>query len=591
MQSLSIFKNHFFRVIRAYPLGFVVLSAYFGYMLLAILIDISGALRLFWSYFFVFVFFFSLVVDFFTHKIHIRDRITSIGIGAILVVLVSLVVYYMIFRHGFCVTISEGITYSQRYIYYYLGMNAMVLGVFVCVVLQDLEKFINFVEHLCVNVLLWLLGLGLLGLMYASVEILDLHKMILWGIPIQIILLLYAYGLFVRFLSFLATLQGKSTLVASPSPLARIVLWVFNIFAFMYVALLILYAYSPQKYFDGVVHLVLWFGIFLILLAWSNILSGKSKMCFMFLAIAFVLESVAIWAIGVRIGEYGFTPNRIFVLLAGVFFAFVAISHIVLESKIIESKHKSQDLLRTISVAFILFFGIGGIATPSVSIHSQLHHLESLKNILDNPRTRDAKTQEEINELISAYNSVLSFLEDFGQGDNKKYLNSWDYLSNKSKQPESTQDMYAVQYTTKRYEFDFWQAFGLHSYIDVMFDIPGLKEVCVGDSLISNNQNGYFYYDTYAFRICEDTLRVYDVIEIKGKANHKLLLEVPHLSQKIIETHSEYNKILSFTNKNRTFGLMLVLKDMILKSEYDPKTKIGKQWIGDLEATALITTQ
>lgn len=588
MQSLSIFKNHFFRVIRAYPLGFVVLSAYFGYMLLAILIDISGALRLFWSYFFVFVFFFSLVVDFFTHKIHIRDRITSIGIGAILVVLVSLVVYYMIFRHGFCVTISEGITYSQRYIYYYLSANAVILGVFAYVILRDLERFIEFVWHLCVNVLLWGLGLGLWGLLYGSAAILHLDDVVrdFWATPVWIILCLYAYGLCVRLLYWLVIAQNATSL----API-KIVLWVFNIFAFAYVALLIIYALSSQKYFDGVVHLVLWFGIFLILLAWGNALSGKSKICFMFLAIAFVLESVAIWAIGVRIGEYGFTPNRIFVLLAGVFFAFVAISHIVLESKIIESKHKSQDLLRTISVAFILFFGIGGIATPSVSIHSQLHHLESLKNILDNPRTRDAKTQEEINELISAYNSVLSFLEDFGQGDNKKYLNSWDYLSNKSKQPESTQDMYAVQYTTKRYEFDFWQAFGLYSYIDVMFDILDLKEVCVGDSLISNNQNGYFYYDTYAFRICEDTLRVYDVIEIKGKANHKLLLEVPHLSQKIIETHSEYNKILSFTNKNRTFGLMLVLKDMILKSEYDPKTKIGKQWIGDLEATALITTE
>lgn len=590
MSALPRLKSYLLRVMSAYPLGLITLSVYFTYTLWAILTHAPAVSFIYWNNFYVFVCLLTLVVDALTHKIHTGDRITRVGLGAIVVVLVSLVVYHTIFKYGFPMRSLEGSyahTYSKRHIYYYLGLNAVVLGAFVYVALRDLERFMHFVEQVCVSVILWGLGWGLVGLIYATASMLDLDKMILfskfWETPAPIILLLYAYGLSVRLLGFLRSLQSESSSVVSSHPLARIVLWIFNIFAFAYVALLIIYAFSPQKYFDGVVHLVLWFGIFLILLAWSNALSGKSKICLGFLLIAIILESIAVWAIGVRISEHGFTPNRIFVLLAGVFFAFVAISHIVLKSHLLESRQK--DSMRIIAVAFVLCFGIGGFATPSVSIHSQLKQLESLQSSL-----KDTTTLDEVHEIVNRYNSALDFLEEFGQGGERKHLNASEVLDSAPKSLESKTDSDMPRQTKKDYYFSS-QSFGLYSYVDEVLNIRDLEEVCWSDYQDTYGNEGYSYYDNYAFRICEDTLRVYDVLVINGETKYVLLLEITHFSQKIIEAHDAKNQLLGFfTNKKRTFGLTLVPKGYVsIVSRYDPKTKITKQWIKELSGIAFTT--
>lgn len=590
MSALPRFKSYLLRVMSAYPLGLITLSVYFAYTLWAILTHAPATSFVYWNNFYVFVCLLTLVVDALTHKIHTGDRITRVGLGAIAVVLVSLVVYHTIFKYGFPMRSLEGSyahTYSKRHIYYYLGLNAVVLGAFVYVALQDLERFMHFVEQVCVSVILWGLGWGLVGLIYATASMLDLDKMILfskfWETPAPIILLLYAYGLSVRLLGFLRSLQSESSSVVSSHPLARIVLWIFNIFAFAYVALLIIYAFSPQKYFDGVVHLVLWFGIFLILLAWSNAVSGKSKICLGFLLIAIILESIAVWAIGVRISEHGFTPNRIFVLLAGVFFAFVAISHIVLKSHLLESRQK--DSMRIIAVAFVLCFGVGGFATPSVSIHSQLKQLESLQSSL-----KDTTTLDEVHEIVNRYNSALDFLEEFGQGGERKHLNTSEVLDSAPKSLESKTDSDMPRQTKKDYYFSS-QSFGLYSYVDEVLNIRDLGEVCWSDYQDTYGNEGYSYYDNYAFRICEDTLRVYDVLVINGETKYVLLLEIAHFSQKIIEAHDAKNQLLGFfMNKKRTFGLTLVPKGYVsIVSRYDPKTKITKQWIKELSGIAFTT--
>ncbi|WP_394984584.1 hypothetical protein [uncultured Helicobacter sp.] len=590
MSALPRFKSYLLRVMSAYPLGLITLSVYFAYTLWAILTHAPATSFVYWNNFYVFVCLLTLVVDALTHKIHTGDRITRVGLGAIAVVLVSLVVYHTIFKYGFPMRSLEGSyahTYSKRHIYYYLGLNAVVLGAFVYVALRDLERFMHFVEQVCVSVILWGLGWGLVGLIYATASMLGLDKMTLfskfWETPAPIILLLYAYGLSVRLLGFLRSLQSESSSVVSSRPLARIVLWIFNIFVFAYVALLIIYAFSPQKYFDGVVHLVLWFGIFLILLAWSNALSGKSKICLGFLLIAIILESIAVWAIGVRISEHGFTPNRIFVLLAGVFFAFVAISHIVLKSHLLESRQK--DSMRIIAVAFVLCFGIGGFATPSVSIHSQLKQLESLQSSL-----KDTTTLDEVYEIVNRYNSALDFLEEFGQGGERKHLNASEVLDSAPKSLESKTDSDMPRQTKKDYYFSS-QSFGLYSYVDEVLNIRDLGEVCWSDYQDTYGNEGYSYYDNYAFRICEDTLRVYDVLVINGETKYVLLLEIAHFSQKIIEAHDAKNQLLGFfTNKKRTFGLTLVPKGYVsIVSRYDPKTKITKQWIKELSGIAFTT--
>lgn len=595
MFALPRFKAYFLRVMSVYPLGLITLSVYFAYVLWALLADYPTMPVALWSYFFVFVFSFSMVLDSFIPKIHTGDRVTRVSFGAIVVVVVSLVVYHTIFKYGFATKVLEGAageiivlsrTPSLSYVYYYLGFNAIVLGVLVYAVLGDLERFVRFVGQICVSVLLWALGLGLLGLIYASAHMLDLDKMAFfskfWEIPAPIILCLYAYGLSVRLLGILINRSGSNT---SARPLATILLWVFNIFAFAYVALLVIYALSPQKYFDGVVHLVLWFGVFLILLAWSNVLSGKSKIALIFLAIACVLESVAIWAIGVRIGEYGFTPNRIFVLLAGVFFVFVALTHIILESGILESKHKSQNLIRTIAIAFVLCFGIGGFAAPSVSIHSQLTRLESLHNNLKNATTLDERYA-----IINHYNSALDVLEEFGQGGGRQRLSKNDMAEFPPSMLQDSAKDNELQRTSRRYDFGFLksQSIGLYSYIDVMFGIEYLRESCWEDK---GYNDGFLYRDNYAFKICEDTLMIYDVRTANDKTTLKLLFDMPDFSQTIIRAYNDNMRLVGFVDKKRIFELILVLDDVIVEIEHDPKSNTNKQWIKNLSATTFITTQ
>ena len=147
--------------------------------------------------------------------------------------------------------------------YYYASLNAVVLGVVAYVVLQDIDRFMSFIKAVCVNVLLWCLGAGLMGLFAIGVEelvesFISMDYIWIWIFFTLFVLCLYTYGLCVRLLGFLATIQNRS----SHKPLNAIVLWVFNIFAFGYILLLGLYALSPQQYFNGVVHIVLWIGIF-----------------------------------------------------------------------------------------------------------------------------------------------------------------------------------------------------------------------------------------------------------------------------------------------------------------------------------------
>lgn len=423
------YKEYLLCVLRAYPLGFIVLSAYFGYVTLWILIGrIYTLTTIYWGCFFFFVFWFSIVVDSLMCKIRKDNTLTGIGLGALIVLVGSLIVYYLVFQNGFFSLTSA---YSNiKYVYYYASLNAVVLGVVAYVVLQDIDRFMSFIKAVCVNVLLWCLGAGLMGLFAIGVQelvesFISMDYLWIWLFFTLFVLCLYTYGLCVRLLGFLATIQNRS----SHKPLNAIVLWVFNIFAFGYILLLGLYALSPQQYFNGVVHIVLWIGIFLVLLAWANAVSHKPKISFMFLVIACILESIAIWAISVRINTYGFTPNRIFVLLTGVFFAFVVISYMILKFHLIASTSIKKDFMRIVAVGFVVCFGLGGFATPSISIYSQLHHLQSLEHILNDPNTQRTKTKGEIIKLVSAYNSALLLLQEFGQCSDKHTLQSSDYLT------------------------------------------------------------------------------------------------------------------------------------------------------------------
>lgn len=85
--------------------------------------------------------------------------------------------------------------------------------------------------------------------------------------------------------------------------------------------------------------------------------------------------------------------------------------------------------MRIISVGFVVCFGLGGFATPSISIYSQLHHLQSLEHILNDPNIQRTKTKGEIIKLVSAYNSALLLLQEFGQCSDKHTLQSSDYLT------------------------------------------------------------------------------------------------------------------------------------------------------------------
>lgn len=85
-------------------------------------------------------------------KIRKDNTLTGIGLGALIVLVVSLIVYYLVFQNGF---LSLTSAYSNiKYVYYYASLNAVVLGVVAYVVLQDIDRFMSFIKAICVNVLL-----------------------------------------------------------------------------------------------------------------------------------------------------------------------------------------------------------------------------------------------------------------------------------------------------------------------------------------------------------------------------------------------------------------------------------------------------
>lgn len=105
------YKEYLLCVLRAYPLGFIVLGAYFGYVTLWILIgQIYTLTTIYWGCFFFFIFWFSIVVDSLMCKIRKDNTLTGISLGALIVLVVSLIVYFWYFKMDFLVLLRHIVT-------------------------------------------------------------------------------------------------------------------------------------------------------------------------------------------------------------------------------------------------------------------------------------------------------------------------------------------------------------------------------------------------------------------------------------------------------------------------------------------------
>ncbi len=105
----------------------------------------------------------------------------------------------------------------------------------------------------------------------------------------------------------------------------NILIWTLNIFASLYIGVLLLYFISQifidnGKSRDSIVHLVLWYSFFGVCLLWLNkaIIPIKTIYWRCFLGIIFVLNIIAFYAIAVRLNQYGVTPERYFVFMGCV---------------------------------------------------------------------------------------------------------------------------------------------------------------------------------------------------------------------------------------------------------------------------------
>ncbi|MCR2061561.1 DUF4153 domain-containing protein [Campylobacter helveticus] len=269
---------------------------------------------------------------------------------------------------------------NERYAFYFFGINLALFFGICAFKLKNFQKLEGLISGFLFCFALWGLSAILLLLFALSLEFLFGYE--IWFL-VYFILSLFAG---VISLPLLGDLDFK---------FKRFVLWIFNFFALSYLLLLLAYAFVLPFGLEpkSVVHLCLWFGVFLIFLLWAN-LSIKptlKKIKSIWLFAVFILACCGLYGILVRVGVYGFTPSRLAVLLLGIWL----LASVLLGVFWINRVLKFSFILLASLTLFLCFFG------NEISLASQKAQLETLKS------------KESLNEEDrKRFNSITKEIED-----------------------------------------------------------------------------------------------------------------------------------------------------------------------------------
>lgn len=266
-------------------------------------------------------------------------------------------------------------------------------GVFITLKIKSYEDFFANARNFVLTLSLLILWTALFWIFILSFEFLFFNcstesNFVLWSVGLAIVGLIFL---------------SKKTPKFGFHKRLNLLFLILNIFAWLYALMLLAYFilsfFAPSLAKYSTVHLVIWFGIFGLILVWFNLACEKKNFfnntqgTRIFLAVLFALGFIALCAIAVRIHQYALTPYRTYIALLAIYLCAGAI----------------LTFYRNISKALWLFVFLAFLATGAIplSINSQkteLRVLEDLKN-------RNYDREE----------SILRFLDEF-YGDKKEEI-------------------------------------------------------------------------------------------------------------------------------------------------------------------------
>ncbi|PZT48854.1 hypothetical protein B6S12_02075 [Helicobacter valdiviensis] len=256
-------------------------------------------------HFFTFMMAFTLFLETFVSKYYPQK---NKKIEIFITILISIVVYFLLFDGIYT---EKGMNFREYKIALYdnffiaNGLIFTLIFAFLAVSIKEsYEIFSTLVMRFLFVLSLYLLCLILLGILLAGSHF--LLSIDSWR-GFNYLAIIFGFIAGVAFLGMQERISYSKAL--------KIVLLIFDIFAFSYIILLLLYFIAPIRSFDSIVHIVMWFGFFVLNLAFVNRgIRGQNKIFSFYAIVALLLSIIALWAIFLRLSEYSFTPSRIFVL-------------------------------------------------------------------------------------------------------------------------------------------------------------------------------------------------------------------------------------------------------------------------------------
>lgn len=400
MNFFSKFFNKFFSdiisAIRIYPLG-AIISLIATALLVCDVINIAFINdRVRFSVFMAFCLAFSIesVVDFLHSKFLQSNKFLS---NKMLVKFMLFALIAVPFLQYIFLNTAPNAQNTPLFNLHYFSLCAIFVLIFIALKLCDCfgtlyiaTIYMNFLGALCVI-------LGVCLLIFAILcEVLFKIDIARFALSVEVCLVE------AMFLLFLSTY--RSAIKVRFTPILRIL----NVFASIYAIMFLIY-FTLDVSRQSIVHLVVWYSFFALFLWWINmgriefdslaLDANKSKILrFLPLAVLFILNLIAFYAIIVRINQYGITSSRYFVV----------VGCITLLCGIIFSVFCKKPLVKSIAIliALIAFSAFSGAYNAiNISISSQIKQLKIAQSKGDTERINSIK------HFLAKYDNTFEALE------------------------------------------------------------------------------------------------------------------------------------------------------------------------------------
>ncbi|AJC85943.1 DUF4153 domain-containing protein [Campylobacter sp. RM16704] len=305
---------------------------------------------------------------------------------------------------------------------FYISLTIALISLVCARKLHDFDTFHHFLAALSFSISFWLIFGIFLAIFYSSFNFLfdisssklNSHVLSLW---------FFSAGIFSLFLlgNFISYNFNK------------IFIFILNTFSILYI--IMLFAYSLGVLFNlleslSIVHLCLWFGVFLLFNFWINLSFYKIKKIILYAFFIFLsfLTSFVFYAIITRIIQYGFTPERLAVLTLNLW--------LIISSFLSVFKQNKALKFSFYLLAFMSLFL--GIFANYISISSQKHRLEKLEKIIQEKKSEFdySKSKQYYDQIKDIKNTIYNLDKNYDKSysfDEFLKKNNLNHLKNQTK--------------------------------------------------------------------------------------------------------------------------------------------------------------